>query len=78
MWFEKGDVNGANTREVFSYLKQQLPNSDKTSDIRWNFATFLVDHEGKPFKRFTPTAEVYDKVKPKLEDLMKKQAEEAK
>ncbi|CAB9505770.1 Glutathione peroxidase [Seminavis robusta] len=53
-FFEKGDVNGANTREVFGFLKHTLPNDDGTTGIRWNFAKFLVDHEGKPYKRFSP------------------------
>ena len=53
-FFEKGDVNGKNTREVFSFLKQALPNSDGSTDVRWNFAKFLIDHEGKPIKRFSP------------------------
>ena len=52
IFFEKGDVNGANTREVFSFLKQSLPNEDGSTDIRWNFGKFLVDHEGNPFKRY--------------------------
>ena len=37
VFFEKADVNGANAREVFSFLKRELPNPDGTSDIRWNF-----------------------------------------
>lgn len=53
-WFEKGDVNGENTREVYSYLKRELKDKDGSTDILWNFAKFLVDHEGKPYKRFGP------------------------
>lgn len=33
-WFEKGQVNGANTREVYSFLKEKLPSDDGTKDIR--------------------------------------------
>jgi len=51
-WFEKGDVNGAKTRETFSFLKRELPNKDETADVRWNFAKFLVDHQGIPYKRY--------------------------
>jgi len=51
VWFEKGHVNGKDTREVYSFLKQKLPWEDGTQDIRWNFAKFLVDHEGNPYKR---------------------------
>lgn len=34
VWFEKGHVNGKNTREVYSYLKEKLPSDDGTKDIR--------------------------------------------
>ena len=37
VFFEKADVNGANAREVYSFLKRELPSSDGTKDIRWNF-----------------------------------------
>lgn len=37
-FFEKKDVNGANAREVFSFLKQELPADDGTTDVRWNFS----------------------------------------
>jgi len=69
-WFEKADVNGANTREVFSFLKAALPNEDGTTDIRWNFATFLVDHEGNPAKRFLPSKTPYETLKPHVEKLV--------
>lgn len=39
IFFEKADVNGANAREVYSYLKPIAPNDDGTTDIRWNFGT---------------------------------------
>jgi glutathione peroxidase-family protein len=37
-FFEKGDVNGAKTREVFGVLKEALPSEDGTTPIRWNFS----------------------------------------
>lgn len=33
-WFEKGQVNGKNTREVYSFLKENLASEDGTKDIR--------------------------------------------
>jgi glutathione peroxidase len=45
--FDKVDVNGANTSDVFKTLKGALP-----GDIGWNFEKFLVDKEGNPVKRF--------------------------
>lgn len=41
-FFEKADVNGANAREVFSFLKSKLPGTEEGSgDIRWNFGMLL-------------------------------------
>jgi glutathione peroxidase len=40
-FFEKADVNGANAREVYSFIKPKAPNSDGTLDIRWNFGKNL-------------------------------------
>lgn len=77
-WFEKGHVNGKDTREVYSFLKQKLPAEDGTSDIRWNFAKFLVDHEGVPTKRFGPKTNPEDMVADIEELLAKKEAAEKK
>jgi len=54
VFFEKADVNGASAREVFGFLKTKLPNDDGSNDVRWNFAKFLIDHNGNPYKRFGP------------------------
>ena len=49
--FEKIDVNGEGTHEVYKYLKQnsELFNKKKKTaeDIPWNFAKFLVSQDGK-------------------------------
>lgn len=74
-WFEKGDVNGANTREVFSFLKRELPSEDGTADVRWNFAKFLVDHNGAPYKRYGPKTSPLE-IKNDIEFLLKKKKEE--
>ena len=71
VFFEKADVNGSNAREVYSYLKQALPNEDDSTDVRWNFAKFLVDHEGTPFKRYGPKTEPFA-IKEDIEALLKK------
>lgn len=42
IFFDKADVNGANTREVYSFVKPLAPNSDDTLDIRWNFGMLLL------------------------------------
>jgi glutathione peroxidase-family protein len=40
IFFEKADVNGANTREPYVVLKKICPSDDGTTDIRWNFGMF--------------------------------------
>lgn len=40
VFLEKKDVNGANAREVYSFIKEKLPNEDGSLDVRWNFGTF--------------------------------------
>lgn len=52
VFFEKGDVNGKNSREVFAYLKERLPFDDGTTNVIWNFGKFLIDHNGNPRERF--------------------------
>lgn len=37
VFFDKADVNGANTREVYSFMKPKAPNDDGSTDVRWNF-----------------------------------------
>jgi glutathione peroxidase-family protein len=74
VFFEKADVNGANTREVYSYLKKTCPNEDGTADIRWNFAKFLVDHEGNAVKRSTNSP---FEMKDDIEALLKKKESSA-
>ncbi|KAL7533102.1 hypothetical protein ACHAXR_005046, partial [Thalassiosira sp. AJA248-18] len=76
-WFEKAHVNGKDTREVYSFLKSKLPAEDGTTDIRWNFAKFLVDHEGTPFKRYGPKTNPEDIVSD-MEELLKKKEAAAK
>lgn len=74
VWFKKGHVNGKDTREVYSFLKAQLPADDGTTDIRWNFAKFLVDREGTPFRRYGPKTEPRDMAADIEELLKRKQA----
>ncbi len=52
--FSKVDVNGNNTHPVFKYLKKHL-GGVLGSSIKWNFTKFLIDNNGKPIKRYSPT-----------------------
>ena len=51
--FEKVDVNGANTHPLFKYLKDQKGEL-LGSDIKWNFAKFLVGKNGEVLSRYAP------------------------
>jgi len=78
-FFEKGHVNGKQTRDVYTWLKHKLPNEDEANsggsaggEVRWNYVIFLLDHEGNPIKRWYPSQTPYDNLKPYLEDLIAK------
>jgi len=51
---EKIEVNGENTHPLFRFLKGKL-STWLGSKIKWNFTKFLIDQNGKPVKRFSPT-----------------------
>jgi len=51
--FDKINVNGKDTHEVFEFLKAELSGL-LGGGIKWNFTKFLIDREGKPIKRFAP------------------------
>ena len=52
--FSKVDVNGDNAHPIFKYLKDELPGT-LTKKVKWNFTKFVVDKNGQPVKRFSPT-----------------------
>lgn len=52
--FAKTDVNGPGAHPVFVFLKEHLGGLFG-STIKWNFTKFLIDSNGKPVKRFSPT-----------------------
>jgi glutathione peroxidase len=52
--FAKIDVNGKNAHPLYKYLRSEL-GGIFGSKIKWNFTKFLIDKNGKPAKRFSPT-----------------------
>ncbi|XP_029368281.1 glutathione peroxidase 3 isoform X2 [Echeneis naucrates] len=71
--FEKGDVNGKDEQEVYTFLKSACPpvGDDfgaatnrlfweplRISDIKWNFEKFLVGPDGRPVMRWHPSVNV--------------------
>jgi len=51
---QKINVNGKNTHPIFMYLKNKLKGTFG-GKIKWNFTKFLIDSNGKPYKRYSPT-----------------------
>ncbi len=66
--FSKIDVNGETAHPIFKYLKSKLTGT-LGSKIKWNFTKFLVDKEGNPVKRFSPTTKP-EKIDKYLESFM--------
>jgi glutathione peroxidase len=52
--FSKIDVNGEDAHEIYKYLKKELKGTFG-GKIKWNFTKFLIDKNGKPVKRFSPS-----------------------
>ncbi len=63
--FSKIDVNGKDAHPLFNYLKKELSGVMGLSAIKWNFTKFVIDKDGKPFKRYAPQ----DKPKKIMEEL---------
>lgn len=56
---KKIDVNGAKADPVYKYLKKKL-GGFLFSRIKWNFEKFIIDKNGVPVKRFSPTTKPAD------------------
>lgn len=64
----KLEVNGMYESPIFTFLKARCPSpfglianrSDiswtpiRNNDLSWNFSKWLIDHNGQPFRRYTP------------------------
>ena len=50
--FEKIEVNGKNTTELYRFLKKHHRSLIKT--IPWNFTKFLISKEGEIMRRYAP------------------------
>jgi len=70
----KIEVNGQNQDPIYTWLKSGCPAPSinfvsaefiswdpvYTNDISWNFEKFLIDKNGKPFKRYDPGVDGFD------------------
>ncbi len=55
--FSKIEVNGPGRHPLYGFLTQQATQPDGAGDIKWNFAKFLIDKQGRVAARFAPTVE---------------------
>ncbi len=53
--FSKIEVNGEGACELYQMLTAAIADDEGKPDIGWNFAKFLVDGQGEPVARFSPT-----------------------
>lgn len=68
--FKKINVNGDDAIPLYKFLKHKLTGTLGISFIKWNFTKFLVDKNGIPVERFSPTTDPMD-IASKIEDLLK-------
>ncbi|CCW70184.1 unnamed protein product [Phytomonas sp. Hart1] len=68
---EKVEVNGKNEHPLFNYLKDAARGILNSTSIKWNFTSFLIDHNGVPVYRFSPGA-TEDEIEKKLIPLLEK------
>lgn len=67
--FEKIDVNGENAHPIYTYLKNNVPNTE-ADNIKWNFTKFLIGKDGKPVKRFESSVKPAD-IEKDIQELLK-------
>lgn len=72
---EKIEVNGENTHPVYAFLRNNSElydeKHDKANEIPWNFAKFVVNHEGKVIKYYHPQTKA-EEVLSFMEDYIEK------
>jgi glutathione peroxidase len=52
--FAKLEVNGAGRAPLYQWLTSEPTAPDGPGDIKWNFAKFVVDKQGRVVARFSP------------------------
>lgn len=66
--FAKTEVNGKNESPLFAFLKSERKGVFG-KNIKWNFTKFLVDKNGNPVKRFSPTV-TPEKIEKYIQELL--------
>jgi glutathione peroxidase len=55
--FAKLEVNGPGRDPLYAWLTKQPTGPDGPGDVKWNFAKFVVDRQGRAVARFEPRVE---------------------
>ncbi len=71
--FSKINVNGDGAHPLYKFLKSKVDGTFGNF-IKWNFSKFLINREGVPVKRYSPTTEPKSIEKDILELLNNKSA----
>lgn len=50
--FSKINVNGSEANDLYQYLKETLPWTARSKNVKWNFEKFIINKHGIPIFRF--------------------------
>jgi glutathione peroxidase len=67
--FAKVEVNGMSADPLYQFLTNKQPGLVGSKKIKWNFTKFLINRNGQPVKRFSPTT-TPEKLTEKIEDAL--------
>lgn len=68
--FQKVEVKGFRIVPLYKFLMKEQPGFF-SGDIKWNLTKFLVDKNGHPVKRFSPSTAPMN-MTPNINELLKK------
>ena len=72
--FEKIEINGENTHDVYKFLRMNAPELNQTEGqvdvIPWSWSKFLVDRNGM-VRKFYPPIITVEEMKPDIMKLLK-------
>ena len=67
--FAKVEVNGMGADPLYQFLTNKKPGLMGSKKIKWNFTKFLINKNGQPIERFSPTT-TPEKITEKIENAL--------
>ena len=67
--FAKVEVNGMGADPLYQFLTNKKPGLMDSKKIKWNFTKFLINKNGQPIERFSPTT-TPEKITEKIENAL--------